>query len=54
MRRILLTAIALAAFSTAAVAADMPVKAPAYSAPAPMFNWTGFYIGGNVGAAWET
>src|SRR6185312_15495539 len=53
MRRILLAATALVAFSTVAVAADMPVKAPAYAAPAPMFNWTGFYIGGNVGAAWE-
>ena len=31
----------------------MPVKAPAYNPPiiAP-YNWTGFYIGGNVGYSW--
>jgi outer membrane immunogenic protein len=36
-------------FSQIAWAADMPVKAPRY-APAPgLYDWTGFYIGGNVG-----
>lgn len=37
-----------------AVAADLPVKAPA-AVPVPppvIYNWTGFYVGGNVGAAW--
>jgi outer membrane immunogenic protein len=33
----------------AAFAADMPLKAPAY---APVYNWTGLYIGGTVGGAW--
>jgi len=32
-------------------AADLPVKAPILPPPPP-FSWTGFYIGGNVGAAW--
>ncbi|HEY6256061.1 MAG TPA: outer membrane beta-barrel protein, partial [Xanthobacteraceae bacterium] len=32
----------------AARAADMPVKAPVHPAP-PVYSWTGFYIGGNVG-----
>lgn len=33
-----------------ALAADLPVKAPAYKAPpAAAFTWTGFYVGGNVG-----
>jgi outer membrane immunogenic protein len=32
-------------------AADMPVKAPPL-APQPVWSWTGFYIGGNVGAGW--
>src|SRR5579863_980322 len=50
-----LVALALAAVAVAAPAhaADLPV-APAYTPPAPVppaiYNWTGFYIGGNVGA----
>lgn len=33
-----------------ASAADMPVKAPVYKAPPiVMYNWTGFYVGGNAG-----
>ena len=50
-----LVALALAAMAVAAPvrAADLPV-APAYNPPAPMppaiYNWTGFYLGGNVGA----
>jgi outer membrane immunogenic protein len=39
----------MALISGAAVAADMPVKAPVY---APPFSWSGCYIGGNVGGAW--
>ncbi|HKY09416.1 MAG TPA: outer membrane protein [Candidatus Binatia bacterium] len=39
-------------FASGALAADMPVKARPIAA-APAFNWTGFYIGGNVGAAWQ-
>lgn len=31
-----------------ALAADMPVKAPA-AAISPAYDWTGFYIGGNIG-----
>jgi outer membrane immunogenic protein len=33
--------------------ADLPVKAPAY-APVAMYNWTGFYVGGQVGGAWAS
>jgi outer membrane immunogenic protein len=29
----------------------MPMKAPPI-APPPLYNWTGFYIGGNGGGAW--
>jgi outer membrane immunogenic protein len=36
----------------AAGAADMRVKAPPAPPPPPPFSWTGFYIGGNIGAAW--
>jgi len=35
----------------AALAADMPVKAPMVQAVAS-YNWTGCYIGGNVGGGW--
>lgn len=33
----------------AALAADMPAKLPV---AAPVYNWTGFYIGGNIGYGW--
>jgi outer membrane immunogenic protein len=40
--------------STSSFAADLPArtytKAPVY-APAPIFNWTGFYVGAHLGAA---
>jgi outer membrane immunogenic protein len=37
-----------------ALAADMPVKArPLPPAPAVVYNWTGCYIGGNVGGGWS-
>ncbi|HEY2248673.1 MAG TPA: outer membrane protein [Bradyrhizobium sp.] len=35
-----------------ASAADMAVKARPM-APVPVWNWTGFYIGGNVGGVWN-
>lgn len=46
-------AAALCAGGIVAQAADMPRPAPAYKAPviAPVYNWNGFYIGGNVGWA---
>ena len=39
---------------SAASAADMPAysKAPVL-APVPVYNWTGFYVGGNVGYSWD-
>jgi outer membrane immunogenic protein len=46
---ILLAAIA-AVFSQAALAADLPRKAPApVVPPAPIYNWSGFYVGLNAG-----
>jgi len=55
MKKLLLGAATLIALAAPAVAADMPArpysKAPAYSAPAVVYNWTGFYIGGHVGGA---
>ena len=44
-----------AACSGAAVAADL---SPAYKAPmkaiAPAANWSGLYVGGNVGYGWDS
>src|SRR5664279_4813620 len=57
MKKFLLGTVALVALGATvpALAADLPVrnapytKAPAYMAP--VYNWTGFYIGGHVGGA---
>jgi outer membrane immunogenic protein len=51
MKKILIASVATVALcSAAAFAADMPVRAPVYkAAPAPMFDWTGWYAGANVG-----
>jgi len=55
MKRVLLSAAAVLAFAAPAFAADIPArtytKAPAYTAPQVVYNWTGFYIGGHVGGA---
>jgi outer membrane immunogenic protein len=58
MKKFLLGAsaiVAVAAISSSAFAADLPArtytKAPAYTAPALVYNWTGFYIGGHLGGA---
>src|SRR3974390_2120684 len=40
------------ALASSAMAADLPVKAPAPLPAAPIPTWTGFYIGGHVGALW--
>lgn len=48
-----IAAISAAAFLQTASAADMPVKAARHAPPpAPIFTWTGCYVGGNVGYAW--
>jgi outer membrane immunogenic protein len=55
MKKLLVASIAAAAFLSApALAADMPVKGPVYKATpsAPVFSWTGCYLGGNVGGGW--
>jgi outer membrane immunogenic protein len=42
---------AIALIGTPAFAADMAVKAPP-PPPAPVYSWTGWYVGGNVGYSW--
>jgi outer membrane immunogenic protein len=38
--------------SAAANAADLPVKAPVYSPVAAFYDWTGFYVGADIGGGW--
>src|SRR6516162_2915113 len=58
MKNLFLTGTALLTLvSGSAMAADLgrPAPAPVYTKappPVPVFTWTGFYIGGNIGAAW--
>ena len=51
MKKFLLGTVGLIALGMAAPAsaADMAVKAAAAPHLAPIYNWTGFYIGGNGG-----
>jgi outer membrane immunogenic protein len=53
MRKLLLTGAALAAFAGSAIAADLPAR-PVYKAPPPppVYGWTGFYAGVNLGYSW--
>lgn len=54
-RKFLLASVgAVALTASAAQAADLPSRAPppAYIPPAPIFTWTGIYLGGQIGYAW--
>ena len=55
MRALLLSTVALATLAGSAFAADLPSRkeAPVYIAPTPAFSWTGFYVGGDIGAAFS-
>ena len=56
MKKLLLAGISLTALVAGpAMAADLPVRAPAYMPPPPAvvyYNWSGCYIGANVGGGW--
>jgi outer membrane immunogenic protein len=60
MKRIYVAALLCGVAGGQALAADLPPpmapppRAPAVYVPiaSPVYNWTGFYIGGNVGAGW--
>jgi outer membrane immunogenic protein len=56
MNRVLLGAIATVALSSTAFSADLPArtytKAPA-AVPVSTYDWSGCYVGGNVGAAFD-
>jgi outer membrane immunogenic protein len=58
MKNFLLATVALVALGATvpALAADLPARAPIYTkAPyaAPLYNWTGFYIGGHLGGVFS-
>jgi len=57
MKLLVLSAAVLGALVTSTYAADLPVKARP-PAPAPVipaaYNWTGCYVGGNLGGAWAS
>jgi outer membrane immunogenic protein len=56
MRRLAIALLASTAFVGAATAADIQAARPVYKAPVfapvPVYNWTGFYVGGNIGYSW--
>src|SRR5215475_9151133 len=52
MHKAIRIAIAAAAVSGSAMAADLQVKAPVY-APPVLYNWSGLYLDANVGGAWS-
>jgi outer membrane immunogenic protein len=54
MKKFLLAGTALAALATGAQAADLGVRRVEVPSAviAPVFNWTGFYLGGQVGYGW--
>ena len=60
MKKFLLATVAIAAIGAAlpAHAADLGYRQPYYpkAAPvyAPIYNWTGFYVGGHVGGAFSS
>ena len=54
MKKVVIAAALALSIAAPAFAADMPMKAaPPMAPPLPIFSWTGFYIGGNIGGAWS-
>jgi outer membrane immunogenic protein len=53
VKKILAAAALVGLSATSAFAADMAVKAPIYTkAVSPAYNWTGFYVGADIGGGW--
>ena len=51
MKKLVVALASLALLTGSAAAADLPTKAPPMAAPAPVYNWTGFWISGGFGFA---
>jgi outer membrane immunogenic protein len=61
MKRLAFAVALSACAGSAALAADLPQPAPppprapaAYVPAPPLYNWSGFYLGGNLGAGWSS
>src|SRR5262249_55322875 len=62
MKRLVFAAALSIGAASSALAADLPPYAPPPRAPAayiappvvPLYSWGGFYIGGNLGAGWNS
>lgn len=53
LRKFLLASAALVTLAGAASAADMPARMPTKAVPyVALYNWTGFYVGANIGYGW--
>ena len=50
-RQFLLASVGTIALTGSAFAADLPISPPP---PVPIFTWTGAYIGGQIGYAWDS
>ena len=50
---LLLTASVGCGLQHTALAADMPVKAPKAPIAAPVYDWSGLYVGAHIGGAWS-
>src|ERR1700738_2344565 len=55
MKRFLLAGIAIVAITAAGAASAADLRVPRARGPAivPVYNWTGCYVGGYVGGAWN-
>ena len=53
MKRVTMVFALVVGVRSAVLAADLPIPLPVYAARPLAYNWTGFYLGGNLGAAWN-
>ena len=51
-KTLIASAALIALGTTVAGAADLGVRPAPLPPPVPVLNWTGFYIGANIGGAW--
>jgi len=52
VKKLLLTGVATVALASSAAAADMAMPINPAPVAIPVYDWTGFYVGGVLGGAW--